>query len=168
MDPRATGRARARLLGQARRPQPRRHQGPPGAPHDPPGPLPRRARPGAPVIESTSGTLGLGLALAGIVYGHPVTLVSDPGMEPLMHRLLSAYGTRIEVVTRPHLTGGWQEARRERVRDLLGDNPGAYCPDQYHNPDNVSAYDALARPGKVVLVPMVSGSGEVGGNPGNA
>ena len=35
--------------------------------------------PGAAIIESTSGTFGLGLALAGIVHGHPVTLVSDPG-----------------------------------------------------------------------------------------
>ncbi|TMR97873.1 PLP-dependent cysteine synthase family protein [Nonomuraea basaltis] len=102
-------------------------------------------RPGAPIIESTSGTLGLGLALAGIVYGHPVILVSDPGMEPLVHRLLSAYGTRVETVSEPLPIGGWQEARRERVRALLREHPGAYCPDQYHNPDNVSAYDALAR-----------------------
>ncbi|MER6950302.1 PLP-dependent cysteine synthase family protein [Nonomuraea sp. NPDC000554] len=102
-------------------------------------------RPGEPIIESTSGTLGLGIALAGIVYRHPVILVSDPGMEPLMHRLLSAYGARVETVTRPHPDGGWQEARRERVRRLRQEHPNAYCPDQYHNPDNVSAYDPLAR-----------------------
>ncbi|CAL2068509.1 MULTISPECIES: hypothetical protein [Streptomyces] len=29
--------------------------------------------------ESTSGTLGLGLALAGATYGHPVTVVTGPG-----------------------------------------------------------------------------------------
>src|SRR2546428_295760 len=28
--------------------------------------------PGAPIVESTSGTLGLGLALAGLAYEHPV------------------------------------------------------------------------------------------------
>ncbi|MEV4471297.1 PLP-dependent cysteine synthase family protein [Nonomuraea sp. NPDC049504] len=102
-------------------------------------------RPGAPIIESTSGTLGLGLALAGIVYRHPVTLVSDPGMEPLMHRLLTAYGAGIDTVARPHPTGGWQQARRQRVLELLQEHPAAYCPDQYRNPDNVNAYDALAR-----------------------
>lgn len=42
--------------------------------------------PGATIIESTSGTLGLGLALAGIAYDHPVTLVTDPGLEPIMGR----------------------------------------------------------------------------------
>ncbi|MFD8533693.1 PLP-dependent cysteine synthase family protein [Streptosporangium canum] len=101
-------------------------------------------RPGAPIVESTSGTFGLGLALAGIVYGHPVTLVTDPGMEPLMCRLLSAYGARVVIVAEPHPVGGWQQARRERVRRLLGEYPDAYCPDQYNNPDNVTAYAGLA------------------------
>ena len=100
--------------------------------------------PGRPIIESTSGTLGLGLALAGQVYRHPVTLVTDPGMEPLMRNLLTAYGTRLEIVPEPHPTGGWQEARRQRVADLLERQPGAFCPDQYHNPDNVTAYESLA------------------------
>jgi cysteine synthase len=100
--------------------------------------------PGKPVIESTSGTLGLGLALAGIVYGHPVTLVTDPGMEPLMRNLLAAYGARVDVVDAPHPTGGWQQARRNRVAELVAAHEGAFCPDQYHNPDNVAAYQGLA------------------------
>lgn len=100
--------------------------------------------PGARIVESTSGTLGLGLALAGIAYGHPVTLVSDPGMEPLMYRMLRAYGARIETVEQPCADGGWQEARRRVVRRLLAEEPGSWCPDQYHNPDNVAAYAPLA------------------------
>lgn len=100
--------------------------------------------PGAPVVESTSGTLGLGLALAGRAYGHPVTLVTDPGMEPLMLNLLRAYGARVDVVQSPHPVGGWQQARRDRVAELLREQPGAYCPDQYNNPDNVDAYQGLA------------------------
>ncbi|SEF18905.1 PLP-dependent cysteine synthase family protein [Jiangella alba] len=100
--------------------------------------------PGAMIVESTSGTLGLGLALAGIVYGHPVTLVSDPGMEPIVARLLRAYGARVETVERPDPAGGWQEARRRRVRDVMARHPGAFCPDQYGNPDNVEAYATLA------------------------
>ncbi|WP_424533573.1 PLP-dependent cysteine synthase family protein [Sphaerisporangium viridialbum] len=100
--------------------------------------------PRRPIIESTSGTLGLGLALAGVVHRHPVILVSDPGMEPLMDRLLRAYGARIDIVDSPHPTGGWQAARRSRVRELLDGHPGAYCPDQYNNPDNVAAYKGLA------------------------
>jgi len=103
-----------------------------------------RLAPGATIVESTSGTLGLGLALAGIVFGHPVALVGDPGMEPLMRQLLTSYGVRLEIVAEPHPVGGWQQARRERVRRLLAEIPGSYCPDQYHNPDNVEAYAGLA------------------------
>jgi len=100
--------------------------------------------PGAPVIESSSGTLGLGLTLAGLTYGHPVTVVSDPGMEPAVVRLLTALGARVEQVAAPHPDGGWQQARRDRVAALLAEHPDAYCPDQYHNPDNVAAYRPLA------------------------
>nr|WP_245769454.1 pyridoxal-phosphate dependent enzyme [Streptomyces indicus] len=100
--------------------------------------------PGAPVIESSSGTLGLGLALAGLTYGHPVTVVSDPGMEPAMVRLLASLGAQVDRVEQPHPTGGWQEARKARVAELLAATPGAYCPDQYANPDNVAAYAPLA------------------------
>ncbi|MBD2892586.1 S-sulfocysteine synthase [Actinomadura sp. RB99] len=99
--------------------------------------------PGMPIIESTSGTLGLGLVLAGISYGHPATLVTDPGMEPLMVNLLRAHGARVEVVTEPHPVGGWQEAaatcpgaaRPPRRRLLPGPVP---------QPDNGAAYEGLA------------------------
>lgn len=110
----------------------------------------RRARergdlaPGAPIVESTSGTLGLGLALTAMALGHPLTVVTDPGMEPSMVRLLTAYGATVDLVEAPHPDGGWQEARRQRVRDLLDQSSGSWCPDQYHNPDNVAAYEDLA------------------------
>ncbi|MFW3113215.1 cysteine synthase a CysK2 [Mycobacterium haemophilum DSM 44634] len=100
--------------------------------------------PGAAIVESTSGTLGLGLALAGNVYRHPVTLVTDPVLEPIIQRMLTAYGARVEVVTEPHPVGGWQQARKDRVAQLLVANPGAWNPNQYNNPDNVDAYRPLA------------------------
>lgn len=99
--------------------------------------------PGARIIESTSGTLGLGLALAGIVFGHPVTLVTDPGLEPILRQMLAAYGAQVDVVSDPHPVGGWQQARRDRVRTLLERDEAAWCPDQYSNPDNVTGYSSL-------------------------
>ncbi|MEU4345044.1 PLP-dependent cysteine synthase family protein [Nocardia sp. NPDC023852] len=100
--------------------------------------------PGARIIESTSGTLGLGLALAGMVYRHPVTVVTDPGLEPIVARMLAAYGTQVDVVAEPHPIGGWQQARRDRVAELLDQDVDAWCPDQYSNPDNVDGYESLA------------------------
>lgn len=100
--------------------------------------------PGATIIESTSGTLGLGLALAGNTYRHPVTLVTDPGLEPIIARMLTAYGARVDMVTEPHPVGGWQQARKDRVAELLAADPAAWNPNQYGNPDNVDAYRPLA------------------------
>ncbi|MER6010414.1 PLP-dependent cysteine synthase family protein [Streptomyces bluensis] len=120
--------------------------------------------PGAPIVESSSGTLGLGLALAGLTYGHPVTIVSDPGMEPAVVRLLTAFGAHLEQVAAPHPEGGWQEARRERVAELLARTPDVYCPDQYHNPDNVAAYrplatELIAQLGRVDILVAAVGTG---------
>lgn len=101
-------------------------------------------QPGARIVESTSGSLGLGLALAGMVYRHPVTVVTDPGMEPIVQNMLRAYGAEVVLVTEPHPVGGWQQARKDRVAQLLAADPGAWCPNQYNNPDNVEAYRGLA------------------------
>lgn len=100
--------------------------------------------PGAMIVESTSGTMGLGLALAGILYQHPVTVVTDTGLEPIVHQMLRAYGATVDVVTEAHPTGGWQQARQQRVAEIVAAQPGSWCPDQYTNPDNVAGYHCLA------------------------
>jgi cysteine synthase A len=100
--------------------------------------------PGARIIESTSGALGLGLTLAGMAYRHPVTVVSDRCLEPIVARMLAAYGAQVDLLSQPHPVGGWQQARRARVAELLDREPDAWCPDQYSNPDNVDGYESLA------------------------
>lgn len=101
-------------------------------------------RPGAPVVESTSGTLGIGLAFAGQALGHPVVLVGDSELELSMRQLLRAHGVRLEIVDRPASRGGWQAARLARLRELVAELPGAYWPDQYNNPENTAGYASLA------------------------
>ncbi|MFB7542970.1 PLP-dependent cysteine synthase family protein [Streptomyces zaomyceticus] len=101
-------------------------------------------RPGAPIVESTSGTLGLGLALAGVLHGHPVHVVTDPGLEPIVQRMLAAHGAQVHVVREPSPHGGWQQARMDRVAELLLSLDGSWWPNQYGNPDNPDAYTGLA------------------------
>ncbi|MEU4096760.1 PLP-dependent cysteine synthase family protein [Streptomyces sp. NPDC026673] len=99
---------------------------------------------GATIVASTSGAFGLGLLLAAQVFGHPVTLVTDPDVERDTKRLLRARGARLDVVRDAHPHEGWQEARRRRVAELLAAEPGAWCPDPYDNPDAADAYTPLA------------------------
>ena len=59
--------------------------------------------------------------------------------------MLTAYGADVDLVTEPHPEGGWQQARRDRVMEILESDPDAWYPDQYNNPDNVDAYGVLQK-----------------------
>jgi S-sulfo-L-cysteine synthase (3-phospho-L-serine-dependent) len=110
----------------------------------------RRARergdllPGGTIVESSSGTFALGLALAGVGLGHPVIIAHDIRIEPMILRLLEANGVRLELVEASHPTRGWAGARPDRAHALIESIPGAWWPDQYGNPDNSEAYAPLA------------------------
>ncbi|MFJ6515814.1 pyridoxal-phosphate dependent enzyme [Streptomyces sp. NPDC091406] len=100
-------------------------------------------RPGAPVVESSSGTMALGVALVGRSLGHPVHIVTDPRTDPTTMAKLLALGCEVHVV--PAMTdGGWQGARLARLAELMREMPDAFWPQQYSNPDNPGAYRALA------------------------
>jgi cysteine synthase A len=99
--------------------------------------------PGAPIIESSSGTMALGLALAGSLLGHPVHIVTDPRIDAITLAKLTALGCSVHVVE-AMTANGWQSARLERLADLRKEYPDAFWPRQYTNPQNPLAYAALA------------------------
>ncbi|MFJ8164235.1 pyridoxal-phosphate dependent enzyme [Streptomyces sp. NPDC096136] len=100
-------------------------------------------KPGDPVIESSSGTMALGVALVGRSLGHEVHIVTDPRIDPVTLAKLRALGCRVHVVE-AMTSHGWQSARLERLAELQNELPGAFWPQQYSNPDNPGAYRTLA------------------------
>ncbi|MEV8129150.1 pyridoxal-phosphate dependent enzyme [Streptomyces sp. NPDC085944] len=100
-------------------------------------------REGAPIVESSSGTMALGVALVGTYLGHPVHIVTDPRIDPVTLAKLEAMGCSVHIVE-AMTAQGWQSARLERLADLMRDLPGAWWPQQYSNPDNPTAYRTLA------------------------
>lgn len=100
-------------------------------------------RDGAPIIESSSGTMALGVGLVGTYLGHEVHIVTDPRIDAITLAKLQTIGCVVHVVER--MTAyGWQSARLERLAELMELYPGAFWPRQYENPDNPLAYRALA------------------------
>lgn len=98
---------------------------------------------GAPIIESSSGTMALGLALVGRALGHPVHIVTDPRIDIVTAAKLRSLGCAVHVVDA--MSGaGWQSARLELLAQLLTELPGAFWPQQYSNPQNPAAYQAVA------------------------
>jgi cysteine synthase/biotin carboxylase len=98
---------------------------------------------GAPIVESSSGTMALGLALVGTYLGHPVHIVTDPRIDPITLSKLDALGCHVHIV-QAMTSQGWQSARLERLGELMSGLPGAFWPRQYSNPGNPLAYRALA------------------------
>ncbi|MFD1546314.1 PLP-dependent cysteine synthase family protein [Nonomuraea guangzhouensis] len=99
--------------------------------------------PGAPIVESSSGTMALGVALVGTALGHPVHIVTDPRIDPITLTKLRALGCFVHIVERM-TAQGWQSARLERLAELRATLPGSFWPQQYSNPDNPRAYRTLA------------------------
>lgn len=100
-------------------------------------------RDGAPIIETSSGTMALGLALVGTYLGHEVHIVTDPRIDPITLAKLTATGCTIHRVEKMTTTG-WQGARLERLHELMALYPTAFWPRQYMNPANPRAYTTLA------------------------
>ncbi|WP_155989260.1 PLP-dependent cysteine synthase family protein [Nocardiopsis sp. CNT312] len=100
--------------------------------------------PGAPVLETSSGTFALGLALVCRHWGHPLTIVGDPAIDPALRTRLEMLGTRVEIVDDFDAPGGIQGARLARLEELRRALPGAFVPGQYDNPGNPGAYLPVA------------------------
>jgi cysteine synthase A len=103
-----------------------------------------RLEPGTVIIETTSGTFGLALAMECSLRGYPLVLVSDPAVDPALRRRLEHLGARVVIVDRPASIGGLQQARLDTVAELCERHPRHFLPSQYANPDHPAAYEPVA------------------------
>lgn len=93
------------------------------------------------VIESTSGNMGIGLAIACTYYHLRFICVIDPKTTKTNVRLLQAYGVEVDMVTETDpLTGEYLPARINRVNELLRSMPNSFWPNQYANRNNSAAH----------------------------
>ena len=121
-----------------------------------------RLAPGTVVIETTSGTFGLALAMECSLRGHPLVLVSDPAVDPALRRRLRDLGAQVVIVEQAAPVGGLQQARLDRVEELRNRHPRHFLPSQYANPDNPGAYRALAEALTATIGPIDCLVGPVG------
>ncbi|MEP2628236.1 MAG: pyridoxal-phosphate dependent enzyme [Hyphomicrobiales bacterium] len=96
------------------------------------------------VIETTSGSFGVGLAEVCCRYGVELHLVSDPAMEGVAAMKARALGATVHIIRVPDASGNFQKARLAMIQDLKQTYQKHFIPEQYDNPDNVKAYLACA------------------------
>lgn len=94
--------------------------------------------PGAPIVESTSGNTGIGLALVGRVTGHPVVVVHGGAMSAEKLALLRLYGA--ELVEADWSAGPDDPDNPRAVADRIALERGGWRSHQYDNPSNPNAH----------------------------
>lgn len=98
--------------------------------------------PGASIVESSSGNLGMALAREAQLGGWDFHCVVDPRANNQAVATMTAYGATVHVVEEPDPdTGDWLSARRKLVTELLAEIPDSLSLDQY---SNRAAFDAHA------------------------
>lgn len=96
------------------------------------------------VIETSSGTFGLALAMICNQRGWRFIMISDPIVDSALRRRMEDLGAEVDIVPEPAAQGGYQRARLDRLEEVMAENPGAFCPSQYTNPQNPAAYAIVA------------------------
>ena len=97
-------------------------------------------RPDTHLIESSSGNLGIALAMIARVYGLTFTCVVDPKIMSTNLQILQHLGARIDMVHEPDDQGGFLKTRIRRVHELLQTIPHSRWINQYANQLNWQAH----------------------------
>jgi len=94
------------------------------------------------LVDSSSGTLALGLAIAARLYEVPVVVYSDSAIDESLLNLLELLGARVEFVQGSAGAGNSQSQRLAGVSEFVRAHDGcAFWTRQYDNPSNALSYE---------------------------
>ena len=93
-------------------------------------------RPGATIIEPTSGNTGIGLAAVAVARGYKSIIVMPDSMSAERQMLMGAYGAKL--VLTPGAEG--MTGAIAKAEELARGIPGSFIPDQFSNPANADAH----------------------------
>ena len=93
-------------------------------------------KPGATIVEPTSGNTGVGLALVAAVKGYKLILTMPDSMSVERRKLMAAYGAAFELTPRELGMRG----AVEKAEQLLKEIPGSWRPGQFDNPANIEVH----------------------------
>ena len=93
-------------------------------------------KPGAVIIEPTSGNTGIGLAMASAVLGYRAIFVMPETMSVERQKLLTAYGAEVVLTEGTKGMAGSIEKAEQLAKEL----PNSFIPSQFTNPANPDAH----------------------------
>jgi cysteine synthase A len=94
-------------------------------------------RPGATIVEATSGNTGISLAMLSAVRGYRCMLAMPEDMSTARQTILRTYGADLVLTpAQQGMRGAVDEAER-----ILARTPGAWMPRQFQNPNNPRVHE---------------------------
>ncbi len=91
-----------------------------------------KLKPGAIIVEPTSGNTGIGLAMVAAVKGYRLIVTMPEDMSLARRDLLARYG--VEVILTPAIEG--MTGAVYAAQELINENPQYFMPQQFENPAN--------------------------------
>lgn len=99
-------------------------------------------KPGAVIIEPTSGNTGIGLASVAAARGYRVVIVMPATMSIERRQLMGAYGAELVLTEGAEGMAGAIARAEELAREI----PGSFLPGQFDNPANSAAHRSSTGP----------------------
>ncbi len=91
---------------------------------------------GMPIIEATSGNIGISLAALGAYYGHPVHIFMLDWASVERVKIMESYNAKVTLISKKQ--GGFKKALQETQQ--LAKQTRGFLANQFANPDNILAH----------------------------